>query len=101
MFNEFLKGDFLKAMDIYWELAPITLDARAVAFQAGMLGMKYLQWLTGGNGGMFRKPSALIFQHQKDAMRAGVKAAGITPPENEEEFYVGRLNYAKGLRLKY
>jgi hypothetical protein len=40
---------------------------------------------------------ALIFQHQKDAMRAGVKAAGITPPENEEEFYVSRLNYAKGL----
>ncbi len=101
MFNEFLKGDFLKGMEIYWELAPVTLDARGVAFQSGMLGMKYLQWLTGGNGGMFRKPTSLIFQHQKDAMRAGVKAAGITPPENEEEFYVGRLNYAKGLRLKY
>ena len=101
MFNEFRDGDFLKAMDIYWELAPITIDARGVAFQAGMLGMKYLQWLTGGNGGMFRKPTAFLFQHQKDAMRAGVKAAGITPPENEEEFYVGRLNYAKGMRLEY
>jgi len=50
---------------------------------------------------MFRQPTAPIFQHQKDAMRAGVKAAGTAPPENEEEFYVGRLNYAKGIRLKY
>jgi hypothetical protein len=30
-----------------------------------------------------------------------LKAAGIGPPENEEKFYVGRLNYAKGMRLKY
>jgi 4-hydroxy-tetrahydrodipicolinate synthase len=101
MFNLFLEGDFLEAMDLYWELYPITIGARDTAFQSGMLGMKYMQWLTGGNGGMFRQPTAPIFQHQKDAMRAGVKAAGITPPENEEEFYVGRLNYAKGLRLEY
>jgi 4-hydroxy-tetrahydrodipicolinate synthase len=101
MFNLFLEGDFLEAMDLYWELYPITIGARDTAFLSGMLGMKYLQWLTGGNGGMFRQPTAPIFQHHKDAMRAGVKAAGITPPENEEEFYVGRLNYAKGMRLKY
>ena len=101
MFNLFLEGDFLEAMDLYWELYPITIGARDTAFQSGMLGMKYMQWLTGGNGGMFRQPTIPIFQHQKDAMRAGVKAAGITPPENEEEFYVGRLNYAKGERLKY
>jgi len=101
MFNLFLEGDFLEAMDLYWELYPITIGARDTAFQSGMLGMKYMQWLTGGNGGMFRQPTIPIFQHQKDAMRAGVKAAGITPPENEEEFYVGRLNYAKGMRLKY
>jgi len=101
MFNLFLEGNFLEAMDLYWELYPITIGARDTAFQSGMLGMKYMQWLTGGNGGMFRQPTAPIYQHQKDAMRAGVKAAGITPPENEEEFYVGRLNYAKGLRLEY
>jgi hypothetical protein len=101
MFNLFLEGDFLGAMDLYWELYPITIGARDTAFQSGMLGMKYMQWLTGGNGGMFRQPTIPIYQHQKDAMRAAVKAAGITPPENEEEFYVGRLNYAKGERLKY
>jgi 4-hydroxy-tetrahydrodipicolinate synthase len=100
MFNEFLTGDFLKAMDLYWELYSITIDARDVAFRSGMLGMKYMQWLCGGNGGIFRKPSGVLFQQMKNAMRAGVKKAGITPPEDEEEFYVGKLNYAKGLRIK-
>jgi hypothetical protein len=59
-----------------------------------------LQWLCGGNGGLFRKPSSVLFQQMKDAMRAGVKKCGITPPEDEEEFMVGKLNYEKGLRIK-
>lgn len=100
MFKWFLEGDFLKAMDLYWELAPITIGARAAMFQSGMMGIKYMQWLTGGNGGMYRQPAFPIFQRHKDAMRAGVMATGIVPPEDEEEFYVGRLNYAKGIRLK-
>jgi hypothetical protein len=100
MFNEFRTGDFIKAMNLFWELYPITIPARDVAFQTGMLGMKYLQWLCGGNGGIFRKPSMPIAQRQKDAMRAGVKATGINPPEDEEEFLVGKVNYAKGLRIK-
>ncbi len=101
MFNLFSEENFLAAMNLYWELAPITLGARAAMFQSGMHGVKYMQWLTGGNGGIYRQPAIPIFQHQKDAMRAGVIAAGIIPPEDEEEFYVGRLNYAKGMRLKY
>ena len=100
MFNLFREGYFLKAMDLYWELAPITIGARAAMFQSGMMGIKYMQWLTGGNGGMYRQPAFPIFQRHKDAMRAGVMATGIVPPEDEEEFYVGRLNYAKGIRLK-
>jgi 4-hydroxy-tetrahydrodipicolinate synthase len=101
MFNLFLEGEFLKAMDLYWELAPIIIDARKVQFQSGMMGVKYMQWLTGGNGGMYRQPAMPIFQHQKDAMRAGLKAARVTPREPEEEFYIGRLNYEKGFRPKY
>jgi len=100
MFNAFAKGEFSRGMELYWELAPITLGARDAAFQCGMLGMKYMQWLTGGNGGMFRKPTSFLFQHFKDAMRAGLKAAGVTPREPEEEFYVGRVNYSKGIRPK-
>jgi len=87
-------------MELYWELAPIILGARDAAFQCGMLGMKYMQWLTGGNGGMFRKPTSFLFQNFKDAMRAGLKAAGVTPREPEEEFYIGRVNYSKGIRPK-
>jgi 4-hydroxy-tetrahydrodipicolinate synthase len=101
LFNLFVQGEFLKAMDLYWELAPITFDARAAAFQSYPLGIKYLQWLTGGNGGMLRQPTSVLFQRQKDAMRAGLKAAGVTPREPEEEFYIGRVNYEKGIRPKY
>lgn len=100
MFNEFRTGDYLKAMDLYWELYPITIEARGVAFRTAMLGMKYLQWLCGGNGGIFRKPSSVLPQGMKNGMRAGVKATGITPPEDEEEFLVGKVNYARGLRIK-
>ena len=100
MFDLFVKGEFEKGMELYWELAPITLGARDAAFTAGMLGMKYMQWLCGGNGGMFRKPTSYLYQRQKDAMRAGLKAAGVTPREPEEEFYIGRINYAKGIRPK-
>jgi 4-hydroxy-tetrahydrodipicolinate synthase len=100
MFNLFCQGEFLKAMDLYWELAPITLGAREAAFQCGMLGMKYMQWLTGGNGGMFRGPTSVLYQRHKNAMRSGLKAAGVTPREPEEEFYIGRVNYAKGIRPK-
>jgi 4-hydroxy-tetrahydrodipicolinate synthase len=101
MFNLFTQGEFLKAMDLYWELAPITIGARSAMFQSYPLGIKYLQWLTGGNGGMLRQPTAMLFQRQKDIMRASLKAAGISPREPEEEFYIGRLNYAKGARPKY
>jgi len=100
MFNLFAQREFAKGMELYWALAPIIMGARDAAFQCGMLGMKYMQWLTGGNGGMFRKPTSFLFQHFKDAMRGGLKAAGVTPREPEEEFYVGRVNYSKGIRPK-
>jgi 4-hydroxy-tetrahydrodipicolinate synthase len=61
---------------------------------------KYGHWCTGGNGGTVRQPTGRLHDYQKDAIRAGLKAIGITPREPEEEFYVGRLNYAKGHRLK-
>jgi 4-hydroxy-tetrahydrodipicolinate synthase len=100
LFNLFAKGEFLPAMKLYWELAPIIIGARDAAFSAGMLGMKYMQWLCGGNGGMFRKPTSYLMQRQKDAMRAGLMKGGVTPREPEEEFYIGRVNYSKGIRQK-
>jgi len=97
MFHRFQHGEFAKAMDLYWELAPITLRARKI-MSAGWMGMKYMQWLTGGNGGVYRQPTNVLSQQDKDAMRAGVRAAGIVPREPEEEFYVGRANYATRVR---
>ena len=84
-------------MELYWELSPITHGSRLV-MSKGWLNLKYMQWLTGGNGGMYRQPTNVLTQQDKDAMRAGVAAAGITPREPEEEFYVGRTYYAKGVR---
>ena len=43
MFNLFAQGEFPKGMELYWELAPITLGARDAAFQCGMLGMTNAQ----------------------------------------------------------
>jgi hypothetical protein len=101
MFNLFRQGDFSKGMEPYWELAPITIGAGGAMLPSGMMGVKCIQWSAGGNGGMYGQPELPIFQRRKDAMRTGLKAAGITPREPDEEFYVGRLNYAKGAGLKY
>jgi hypothetical protein len=62
---------------------------------------KYMQWFAGGNSGMYRQLTGMIFQQQKDTMRAGLKAAGITRREPEEEFFVGQINYSKDTRFQY
>jgi 4-hydroxy-tetrahydrodipicolinate synthase len=104
MFNLFVNGEFDKAMDLYWQLAPIHMDVMKIALYqsgGGFVGIKYIDWLAGGNGGMLRHPGGRMPQSAKDAIRAGLKAAGVTPREPEEEFYVGRVNYAKGARPRH
>jgi 4-hydroxy-tetrahydrodipicolinate synthase len=102
MFNLFVQGEFDKAMELYWELAPVHMNAMKIALyqSGGFVGIKYMDWLAGGNGGMLRQPGNRLPQRAKDAMRAGLKAIGVTPRENDEEFYVGRVNYAKGARAR-
>jgi hypothetical protein len=51
---------------------------------------KYYQWLVGGNGGYTRPPVMRLFQHDMDDARNALRALGITPAENDEEFFVGR-----------
>lgn len=108
LFNTLAKGEVDKALDMYWE------GQRGMGggggggleisyFHTGVvtaLSDKYAHWLVGGNGGSVRQPTGRLYDYQKEAMRAGVRAMGITPREPEEEFYVGRVNYAKGARLK-
>jgi 4-hydroxy-tetrahydrodipicolinate synthase len=61
---------------------------------------KYAHWCLGGNGGVLRQPTGRLYDYQKESIRAGLRAIGFTPREPEEEFFVGRMNYAKGARLK-
>lgn len=61
---------------------------------------KYSHWLCGGNGGILRQPSGRLYDYQKKSLREQVERIGIQARENEEEFFLGRMNYAKGYRLK-
>jgi len=106
IFNLLTKGEIDKAMNIYWELAPLTEGGpglEAAYFHSGIVTAhtdKYAHWCNGGNGGSIRQPTGRLYDYQKERIRAGLRAIGLTPREPEEEFYVGRINYAKGARLK-
>jgi 4-hydroxy-tetrahydrodipicolinate synthase len=108
MFNLLLKGEIDKAMDIYWEIGALGGGGGGGGladsyFHTGIvtaLNDKYAHWCNGGNGGTVRQPTGRLHDYQKERIRAGLRAIGLTPREPEEEFYVGRVNYAKGARLK-
>jgi len=100
-FNLLLQGETDEAMEIYWRLTPVRKVWEMQMMQTAGPGLyhwpmfKYYQWLVGGNGGYTRQPVLKLYQHDMDAARNAVRAIGITPRENDEEFYVGRMNYAK------
>jgi 4-hydroxy-tetrahydrodipicolinate synthase len=106
IFKLLLKGEINKALDINWELGPLRDGSGGLEdsyFHSGIvtaLSDKYAHWCNGGNGGTVRQPTGRLHDYQKERIRAGLKAIGLTPREPEEEFYVGRVNYAKGARLK-
>jgi 4-hydroxy-tetrahydrodipicolinate synthase len=106
IFNLLMKGEIDKAMDIYWEMGSFGEGSGGLAdsyFHTGIvtaLNDKYAHWCNGGNGGTVRQPTGRLHDYQKERIRAGLRALGLTPREPEEEFYVGRVNYAKGARLK-
>ncbi len=106
IFDLLTKGKIDKAMDIYWELGAMKDGGGGLEgsyFHTGIvtaLSDKYAHWCNGGNGGTVRQPTGRLYDYQKEAIRAGLRAIGLTPREPEEEFYVGRVNYAKGARLR-
>jgi len=108
MFDLLVGGEIEKALDIYWEMEPINEASMGMAsvsyFDTGIIYAtmdKYYHWCNGGNGGMLRQPVPRLYDYQKQSIRASLTAGGMTPREApEEEFYVGRVNYAKGARLK-
>ena len=97
-FDMMLDGQWDEAMEIFWSFEPIRASLAGI-MPSIIWGTypythwKYEQWLTGGNGGLTRLPDFKLYEHEKMTFRAALQAIGITPRENDEEFYVGRVNY--------
>lgn len=99
-FDLLLKGEMDRAMEIHWRITPVRM-----LFMSHMTGIvlgsyhwsmfKYHQWLVGGNGGFTRKPVLKMFFHEMMNAKMALRAVGIEPRENDAEFYVGRVNYAR------
>jgi len=95
------EGKVDAAMEIYWKLTPARVIFEQQFNPTAMLGtynwtqQKYYQWCVGGNGGLTRQPSMKIHQHEMEATKMAFRMIGIEPREPDEEFYVGRMNYAK------
>lgn len=96
-FDCLLEGKYEMAMDMYKVFKPLMM----VLEQVLMIGVypwglfKYIQWCVGGNGGLTRKPALKMSLGQMYGIKAGFMMTGITPREPDEEFFVGRVNYAK------
>lgn len=100
-FNLLMEGKTEEAMEIYWSLAMIRNMFEMQHMQTVMLGLyhwnmqKYYQWLVGGNGGYMRQPCMKLLQHNLEPFKFALTMMGIEPRQPDEEFYVGRVNYAK------
>jgi len=95
------EGKHEAGMEIYWKLAPMRSIFDQQFNQTVMSGtynwqaQKYYQWCVGGNGGLTRQPAMKIHSWEINQIRMGFYAIGIQPRENEEEFWMGRSNYAR------
>jgi 4-hydroxy-tetrahydrodipicolinate synthase len=110
MFNTFVEGKVDEAMEMYWGFMKgipggASLGGGADSyFNTGIVSAlpdKYAQWCLGANGGMVRQPMGQrLHDYQKDGIRARLRGLGVPLRDNEEEFFVGRVNYSKGARLR-
>ena len=92
-----LRGEFDKAMEIYWRINPAR-QAR-VAIQTTFAGgnfihrylWKYQGWLQGYNGGPMRQPVMKLGDGQMRNVRDGLVKSGFSPEEGDAiAFYQGR-----------
>jgi 4-hydroxy-tetrahydrodipicolinate synthase len=107
LFFAIRNGNIDEAMKLHWQSMKNIGGASAFMNvnypETGILvayADKYAHWCLGGNGGLLRQPTGRLYDYQKEGIRAGLRAIGFTPREPEEEYFVGRMNYAKGARLK-
>jgi 4-hydroxy-tetrahydrodipicolinate synthase len=103
------KRRFNDAMKVYWQFQPALQafwDLQAPLLMKGSHPwphLKYCQWCVGGNGGITpQQPSdvlPVLDAKGRALIRDTYKKVGITPVDRpEEEFVVGKMNYAKGIR---
>jgi 4-hydroxy-tetrahydrodipicolinate synthase len=96
------RGETAQARAIYWTLA----RANAIAMggniaRGGDIGMyhwpmgKYVSWSVGGNGGAMREPAMRLPPFLMQQRKAALRVLGIEPREPDEEFWVGRVRFAR------
>jgi len=103
------KGRLDDALKVYWEMQPLVqaiydLQGPYLLHESHPYAhMKYYQWCTGGNGGLLPLKAGqympVLTADARELIRSNYKKAGITPVDRpEEEFVVGKMNYARGIR---
>lgn len=100
-FNLLLEGKDEAAMEIYWKIAPmrnifeLQFNATVMTGTYNWHQQKFYQWCTGGNGGLTRQPAMKLHQWEADPIKMGYFLIDIETPENDEEFFIGKMNYAR------
>jgi 4-hydroxy-tetrahydrodipicolinate synthase len=102
---------FDEAMKVYWQLEPALSEFYALQSPLILKGghpwchMKYFQWCVGGNGGLIRDLHQpvdrvpILDEPGRRRIKETYRKVGIEPVSApEEEFLVGKANYAKGIR---
>jgi 4-hydroxy-tetrahydrodipicolinate synthase len=95
-----------QAMTVYWQMQPLiqlVYDVQASLLPAHpWQHMKYYQWVMGGNGGLLpldgREKVPVLDAAARRRIRDTCRQVGITVDRPDEEFMVGRVAYAKGVR---
>jgi 4-hydroxy-tetrahydrodipicolinate synthase len=101
-YRHVVRGETDAARRIYWTLARANAAAMGGNIaRGGDIGMyhwpmgKYVSWSVGGNGGAMREPAMRLPPFMMQGRKAALRAMGIEPREPDEEFWVGRVRYAR------
>lgn len=95
-----------QALAVYWKMQPLIeliYDVQASLLPAHpWQHMKYFQWVMGGNGGLLpldgREKIPALDAKARTRIRETCRQVGIAADRPDEEFMVGRIAYAKGVR---
>ena len=100
------KGRMTEAMKVYWQMQPLIdliydIQGRLLPTHPWQ-HMKYYQWVMGGNGGLLplegRGAGPALDASARQRIRDTCKKVGIAADRPDEEFMVGRIAYAKGIK---